>query len=438
MKKESRLGPWMLIALVTGNMVGSGAFLLPADLARIGSISLIALGVTVIGAMALALVFAKMSLLIPRNGGAYVYAKEVFGEYTGFQTAYYYWIGVWVGNAAVVVAALGYIDILFPVLNHLPTRIVVTLVMIWLPVVINLSGIKLAGAVQIITAVLKFTPLIIVGVLGWFFFNPAYLIAGFNNSGGSNFTAGSSAILLTMWLFIGVESAAVPADLVDNPKRNIPLATLVGTGFAALIYILSNVVIFGLIPTEQLAQATSPFATAVELICGSWGKILVACGAICACFGALNGWVLVAAQVPMSAAEEGFFPKVFAKRNRCGMPAISLVVTSLCITLLILFSTYLNLIEQFEMLILVATIAEVLSYFYTAIAQVILLRKQASTGHKDTLHLLIAIVAAAYSFYAILGTSKEVIFGLTAFLLFTVPLYAILKPMRGVMDGQAE
>jgi APA family basic amino acid/polyamine antiporter len=428
-KKKGKLGLWMLIALVTGNMVGSGAFLLPADLARVGSISLISLLCTVVGALALAMVFARMSLLIHRNGGPYIFAQAAFGKYIGLQTAYYYWVGVWVGNAALVVAALGYIDVLFPILYNSQMKITTILLIIWLPTVINIMGIRLAGTIQIITSILKFTPLIIIGALGWFYFHPEYLSAAFNTSGQSNFSAFSSAITLTLWLFVGVESATVPADSVDNPKRNIPLATLLGTTFAALIYIASNTAIFGMVNNEILANSTAPFALAMEIIVGPWGRTFVAFGAICACLGALNGWILVAAQIPMSASREGIFPKIFGKCNSYGTPIIGLIITSSCITLLILASIYLNLIEQFEMLVLAATTAEVLSYFYTAMAQFTLLPKE-TASKKGLGQLLIAMVAAVYSFYAILGSTKEVIYALTAFILLTIPLYAIFRTER--------
>lgn len=427
--KKRRLGLWMLMALVTGNMVGSGAFLLPADLARIGTVSLLSLVFTIFGVLAIATVFAKMSLLVPKNGGPYVYAKVAFGEYIGFQTAYYYWVGVWVGNAAVVVAVLGYIDIIYPILDKPIAKLMVTLVAIWLPALINILGIKLAGAIQIVTSVLKFAPLVIVGGLGWFYFHPEYLSTAFNVTAKSNFSAFSSAIILTLWLFIGVESAAVPADFVENPKRNIPMATILGTMFAALIYVLSNLAIFGMIPAEQLANSTSPFATAAEIILGPWGRCFVAWGAVCACFGALNGWVLVAAQIPMSAAKDGFFPKIFTSCDRYGTPTAALVTTSTCITLLIICSMYLNLIEQFEVLILVATTAEVLSYFYTSMAQVVLLPK-GSRMSENFKHLSIAFMAAIFSFYAIVGSSKEVVFFLSTFVLLTIPLYAIFKRRR--------
>ena len=256
------------------------------------------------------------------------------------------------------------------------------------------------------------------------------MVAGFNVSSKSNFSAFSFGIILTMWLFIGIESAAVPSDSVDNPKRNIPLATIIGTAFAALIYILSNTAVFGMLPNEVLVNSTSPFASAAEIILGPWGRFFVAFGAVCACLGALNGWVLVAAQIPLSAAHDGIFPKVFGKCTSRNTPIVGLITTSFFITLLIFASDYLNLIDQFELLILAATTAEVLSYFYTAIAQIIILPRE-MLGRKNIWHLSVAIVAALYSFIAIMGSSKEVIFALTAFLLLTIPLYAIFKLTAG-------
>ena len=416
----------MLIALVTGNMVGSGAFLLPTGLARVGSIGLLSLLFTATGALCLAMVFAKMSLLVPKTGGPYVYAHAGFGEYMGFQTAYYYWISAWVGNAAIVVAALGYLDLFLPVLNTPTNKSIAILAIIWSLTIINIMGIRFAGFVQIITTILKFTPLLIVGIIGWWYFNPEYLTQNFNVTPDSNFSAFSLGITMTLWLFVGVESATIPAASVHNPKRNIPLATLLGTVIAATIYILSNTAIFGMLPNEILANSTSPFAAAAEIIFGTGGKLFVAFGAIIACLGALNGWILIAAQIPMAAANDGFFPKIFSRCSRPGIPVHSLIITSLLISLLVLASTHLGLIEQFNLLIIVAVTTSLLAYFYTSVAEIIVLPKKI-LDRKTIFHLVIATLAAIYSFSAILGSTKEVIFFLMAFLLLTIPFYALFK-----------
>ena len=426
---KGKLGLFMLIALVTGNMVGSGAFLIPAGIARIGSIGLTSLIFTSVGALCLALVFSKMSLLVPKTGGPYVYANAGFGEYMGFQTAYYYWLGAWVGNAAIVVAALGYINVFFPVLDDPVNKTIAILSIIWSLTIVNIIGIRFAGFIQIFTTILKFAPLLLIGIVGWWYFNPEYLTQNFNVTTESNLSTFSFGITLTLWLFVGVESATIPANSIKNPKRNIPLATLLGTAIAAVIYILSNTAIFGMLPNDILANSTSPFAAAANIILGAWGKFFVAGGAIIACLGTLNGWTLVAAQIPMAGAHDGIFPKIFGKCRRPGIPTFSLIITSLLISTLVLASSYLNLIEQFDFLIISASTACLVAYFYTSVAEIIVLPKKI-LDRKTIFHIVIAILAAAYSFYAILGSTKEVLFLSLAFLLLTIPLYAIFKWKR--------
>ncbi len=426
----------MLIALVTGNMVGSGAFLVPALVANIGSISLLALVFTAAGALCLALVFAKMSLLIPKAGGPYAYALSGFGEYMGFQTAYYYWVGTWVSNAALVVALLGYLDVLFPITSHPIAKNVIILTIIWIPTIVNIIGVRSVGVLQLVTSVLKFMPLLLIAVIGWFYFHPEYLSQSFNITGKSNLSAFSAAAALTLWLFIGVESATIPSNEVDNPNRNIPLATVLGTIIAALIYISSFVAIAGMLPADTLAHSTSPFAIAAEVIFGAWGKIFVAIGAIIACFGALSGWVLLSAQVPMAAADDQLFPKIFAKRSkRSGIPVWGLVISSILTSLLMLFMTNLGLIEQFNILTTVTVAILLIAYFYTAVAEIIILPKQQTLNRKNIFHLCIAVLAAMYSSWAIFfGSNKEIVFYLLAFVLSSVPLYAWLhwkkKPLN--------
>lgn len=427
MAKNKKLGLWGLIALVAGNIVGSGAFLLPTELARIGSISLLALLVTVVGALALALVFVRMHGLLPQSGGPYVYVKAAFGDCMAFQTAYYYWIGGWIGNAAIVIAALGYLSVIFPVFNHGLAKLFTILLLVWLPALINIIGVHFFGIVEFIIAILKFLPLLLIGTCGWYYFCPVNLTSSFNVTNVSNWQAFSLAATVTLWLFVGVESATVPSDAVANPKKNVPLATIYGTLIAALIYLLSNVAIMGMFPLPFLANMNSPFAMAAKAIFGNFGSWLVALGAVIGCFGSLVGWSLVAAEVPYAAAvRDGYFPSCFAYKNREGIPVISLVITSLMITFLLLASVTLDLIQQFELLILVATSAEVLAYFYTSLAELIL----EPNSNKLKITLLIAIFAMLYSGWALVSAGFKALIVLMLINLLTLPLYAIFKRVK--------
>lgn len=422
-KAHKKLGLWMLIALVAGNLVGSGIFLLPASLANIGSISILSWCLTACGAFLLATVFSKMSLLIPKIGGPYAYTQSAFGDFIGFQTAYSYWIYIWVGNAAIALAMVGYLAVFWPMLHQPIIATTVAISTIWLLTLVNMRGVHSAGKVQIIITVIKYIPIILIILLGGLYFHSEYLTQSFNVSHHSNFSALSNAATLTLWSFVGVESATVTSRYIDNPKRNIPLATLFGTLIAAIVYIASCTIIMGMIPASILAKSTSPFAAAAEIIFGPWGKWLIAAGAALSCFGCLNGWILLQGQVPMAASEDKLFPSIFAKCNRANVPVIGIVITSILTSILLLSTSTTNLVQRFHIFVLTATFAALILYFYTSIAEVIVLKQQKNTI-KERVHLIVALLAALYAYWAIFGAGAQIIF-YTLILVFTsVPLYA--------------
>ncbi|MGD9153093.1 MAG: amino acid permease [Gammaproteobacteria bacterium] len=425
MQKQSKpLGLWTLTALVSGNMIGSGIFLLPSTLAKLGSISLIAWIFTALGAFCIAITFAKSSTLVRKSGGPYAYAEAGFGKFIGFQTAYNYWIAVWVGNAAIAIAVVAYLIVFFPIFSNAIIGCILAVILVWLFTIVNLLGMRVAGVVQIFITILKFIPIFLIAIIGWWYFHPSFLTQHFNVTSSSNFKIFSNAIPLTLWAFIGIESATIPAESVNNPEINIPLATLLGTLIATIAYIASATVIMGMIPMSILAHSTSPFAAAADVIFGKWGNWLIALGALISCLGCLNGWILVQAQIPMAAADDNLFPKIFAKRNKDGIPAHGIIITSICMSLLLLITINPDLNQEFQIIISIAVIASLISYFYTAIAEIILLRKEGNKTGSITLHIIIAIIAAIYSFWAIAGTTKNIVFYQLLLLLSSVPLYS--------------
>lgn len=425
-KKKEKLGLLSLTALVAGNMVGSGVFMLPSELARVGSITILSWIFTSAGAFFLALVFSKMSQIIPKTGGPYAYARVGFGDFVGFQTAYSYWAAVLIGNAGVAIALIGYLRVFFPVLANQAISTVIAIATIWLFTLINIRGMRTVGIVQIITTILKFVPLLVIGLIGWWYFHPEYLTTSFNLTGKSNFSAFSYGATLTLWAFIGVESASVPADSVENPKRNIPLATLFGTGIAALIYMATAAAIMGILPANILANSASPFAAAAKVIFGQWGEWIIASGAAISCLGTLNGWTLIQGQITMAIAEDNLFPKIFAKRNKFNTPAIGIIISSVLITVLLLLTSTPNLVDQFQFIILNAAAFSLLAYLYSAIAEIIILRNK-EVDVKNTASIIIAVIAALYSLWAILGSGKDTVFMMATIILTSVLFYAIIK-----------
>lgn len=428
MEKKQALGLWTLTALVAGNMIGSGIFLLPADLASLGSISLLSWGFTAIGAFFLAMVFANMGHIAPKTGGPYAYARLGLGDLIGFQTAYSYWIAIWAGNGAIALAATGYFSVFFPILAEPLHAAIASIIIIWALSYINILGIKEAGVMSLITTILKIIPLLLISIVGWIYFNPEYLSNNYNTSGYSSFYALSHGATLTLWAFIGVESATVPAESVSNPTRNIPLATLLGTIIATIVYIASSTVIMGLLPAEALSQSPSPFADAAAVVFGPWGRSFIAIGAVVSCLGCLNGWILLQGQVAMAAARDGLFPAIFAKLNKQQVPAIGLALTSLLITALLLLTVSKTLVDSFHFIILLTVLAQLIPYLYTSVSSIIICKR--SQVNAAFTHICIAFVAALYSCWAIIGTGKTFIFYGSLLLFSAIPLYAIIYNKR--------
>jgi APA family basic amino acid/polyamine antiporter len=418
----------MLTALVVGNMIGSGVFLLPASLAALGSVSIFGWALTGAGAILLALVFANLGRSMPRTGGPYAYARSAFGDFVGFQTAWGYWIAVWAGNAAIAVAFVGYLGYFFPgvVANGLSAALA-AIAAIWLLTLVNIAGVREGGQVQLITTILKFVPLAIIGLVGIFFIK------------GSNFGAFAptgvlpgitSAAALTLWAFIGLESATVPAEEVKDPERNIPRATIIGTLLATGVYVLATIAIMGIIPSADLAKSTSPFADAAQAIFGSWGGSAIALVAMISAFGALNGWILLQGRVPLAAAQDGLFPKAFAKvHGKRGTPVFGLVVSSILVSGLMLMNYNQSLVAQFSFVILLATLTTLVPYAYSAAAQAVLWIREPErfSGRSFARDTIVATLAFAYSVWAIIGSGTDVI--AKGFILLTlgIPVYVFLK-----------
>ncbi|MEU9020387.1 amino acid permease [Actinomadura sp. NPDC048394] len=424
-----RLGLWMASALVVGNMIGSGVFLLPSSLAKYGPISLVAWVFTAAGAILLALVFARLARAYPKTGGPYAYARRAFGDFVGFQTAWGYWIAVWAGNAAIAVAFVGYLAHFWHVLgDDKVLAACVGVAAIWLLTAVNAYGVRESGALQVLTTVIKLVPLLLIAVGGLFFVKSGNF-GEFNASGDSAFGAVTAAAALTLWSFIGLESATVPAEDVQDPQKNIPRATVAGTAVTALIYILGTVAVLGLVPAAALATSTAPFADAADAAFGGWAADLVAAGAAISAFGALNGWILLQGQIPFAAARDGLFPRAFTRTGRGGTPVVGLVVSSVLVTGLMLMNYNSSLVDQFTFIILLATLTTLIPYAYAAMAELVLLAtdRAAFSGGRLARSGVIALLAFGYTVWAIGGAGYEVVYKGTLLIFAGMPVYAWLR-----------
>ena len=424
---RKKIGLWMCTALVLGNMIGSGVFLLPAALAPYGTISMVGWLVTATGSVLLALVFARLARVRPAAGGPYAYTRESFGDFAGFMIAWGYWISLWAGNAAIAVGFAGYVTFLVPAMAGRPASgAAAALVAIWTLSAVNARGVRSVGWVALVTTILKVLPLLAIGTLGFLYVDGANF-RPFNASGDSAFSAITACATLTLWAFLGLESATVPADDVEAPERTIPRATILGCLLAATIYVLSTGAVLGLVPRDVLAGSTAPFAAAAQSVWGGPAATIVAVGAAISAFGALNGWILLASQIPLAAARDGLFPGIFAKVGSRGVPTSGLIISGILSSLLLVANYTRGLVGMFTFIILLATLTTLLPYTFCSLAHFLAPRRdgEASKGGPRG-HSLVAGAAFVYAAWAIMGAGRDAVYWGTLLLLAGIPVFVWL------------
>ena len=421
LNKNDNLGFWSSASLVVGNMIGSGIFLLPASLALYGLVSIIGWLFASIGAILLAIVFGELSKIYNKEpGGPYKFTRNVFGKFPAFLVAWGYWISIWSTNTAIVVAFLGYLSVFIPSLNTSPLYSIITgLSIIWLLTWINSKEIKTIGFVQKITVILKVIPIILVGIIGIFFidFNNFYLLDISNDFSFNSITVTTT---LTFFAFLGMESATIPSDKINKPNSIIKKATLYGTIFTIIIYILSSISIMGIIPPTTLAQSSAPFADAAEVIAGDYSRKVIALGAIIATIGALNGWILIQGQIPMAASKDKLFPRFFSKTNNNKSPVFGIILSSLLISILLLFSYSKTLVEAFTFMIKLSTLSVITPYLFSTASLAVLSKRKFN-------RLFISFLAFIFSIWIIIGCGIETIKLGMIMLIAGIPFYFWFK-----------
>ncbi|WP_431683812.1 amino acid permease [Kitasatospora sp. KL5] len=423
---------------MVGSIIGTGVFALPSALAPYGPIALVAFVLVTLGALALAVTFGRLSERVPGSGGPYVYAREAFGEFAGFLTAWSYWITAWAGNAAIAVAWVGYVEVFVNKGHHTWGSIAIALVGLWVPAIVNLTGARTIGAFQVVTTVLKFLPLAFMATAGLLFVEPGNFGA-FNASGTSALGAVSAAGAIALFSYIGLETASVAAGRVREPRRNVPRATLYGTLACAAIYLLGTLAVFGAVPHAELGASTAPFTDAMNNIAGGhWAGNLVAAAAIVSGIGALNGWTLICAEMPLAAARDGLFPEAFGKvRGRGEVPAFGIVSATVLASALTVIS-YTRFTEVFTGIVLLSVLTAVIPYLVSAAAQ---LHRLVQHGREETNRrrfardVTVTVLALAFSYWSIQGSGYQTVYYGLFTVLIGIPVYIWLKRPHGDAAG---
>jgi basic amino acid/polyamine antiporter, APA family len=408
-------------------------------LAAYGSISFFGWLISSAGAFFLALVFSDLSKTMPmENGGPYIYSREGLGHFAGFLVAWGYWISVWVTNAAIAAGFVGYLTVFIPSIGLSPFSSALTgLTAIWFLTWINSKGIAKAGKLQLVTSILKLTPLILVSVGGLFFLNFSHFVP-MNLSGETTLSAIASTTAITLFAFVGVESATINSATIKNPEVTVPRATKIGTLIAILVYMLGSMSVMGIIPPETLANSTAPFSDAAALMWGESARYFVAGGAVISTFGALNGWILIQGQIPAAIARDKLFPTVFAIENKYGAPVFGIVIGSILSSALIFMNYSKGMVSAFTFFILLSTLCTLIPYLFSS-ASYFLIHSSKKTGKPLSKgKIIIAGTAFLYSLWAVIGSGQEPVYWGFVLLMAGIPFYIWMKSSKTQSETQRD
>jgi len=418
-----KMGLVGLTTIVAVNMMGSGIIMLPTSMAQLGAVSLLSWIVTALGSMAIAYSFAQLGVLCPRAGGMSAYSEEAHGKSSFFMASYLYYLSQIIGNVAVAIAAIGYATPFFPWFGTgaVPLSIGVA-GLLWLTTLANFGGPKLTGHIGSVTVWGVIIPVAGLSLIGWFWFQPTLFAEAWNPHDIPVENAIARSIPLTLWTFLGMEAAAQNSGAVEKPQRNVPLACLFGTLGAAVIYIFSTTVIQGIVPNVDLANSSAPFAYVyAQMFNPMVGKIIMAL-AVMACVGSLLGWQFTIAQVAKATADEGLFPKFYARVNKRGAPVVGLVVAAILQTLVALSTMSPTATEEFNKLISLTAVTILIPYI-TSISALMVVMYKAGVRVRNVVAVMIAML---YCFYALYASGMEAVMGATLVMMVGFLLYGLI------------
>ncbi|MFW2177280.1 MULTISPECIES: arginine-ornithine antiporter [unclassified Moraxella] len=427
MSDNSKLKLGALTALVVGSMIGGGIFSLPQNMASGAGAgaTLIGWAITAVGMLMLAFVFQNLALHKPElDNGVYAYAKAGFGNYLGFSSAWGYWISAWIGNVSYLVLLFGTLGYFFPILGegNTPIAIVCASILLWLVHLLVLRGIKEAAFINLVTTIAKIVPLLTFIVLVGLAFKADVFNTDFWGNADANLGSVTnqvkSMMLVTVWVFIGIEGASVYSARAEK-RSDVGKATVMGFFGVLALLVLVNVLSLGVMSRPELAELKNPsMASVLQHVVGSWGAAFISIGLIISLTGALLSWVLLSGEILFSAAKDHTMPNFFGKENKNGVPANALWVSNGAIQLFLIITLFSS--SSYLQLLYLATSMILMPYFFSTAYAV----KLALTGdgyETDSRHktrdLVIGVVAMVYSMWLLYAAGAK-------YLLLSALLYA--------------
>ena len=414
------------ISLVVGNMIGAGIFMLPVSLSVYGSISIFGWLISGFMALILANIFKRLSIKYPGESGPFYYTEKSFGEFVGFFVIWGYWISILLVNASLAIAITSYSTIFISDLENTKFSLPFAITIIFFIGFLNLRGIKKVGKFQFITSILKVLPLLLTIFISFFVFDLSNFTP-INISQETNLEAITITTALTFFAFLGIESATIPADKIKNPEKNIPKATIIGTTLTLFIYLFSSIAIFGIMNPSDIAVSNAPYADAIGIVLGDYGKIIIAIFAIISGVGCLNGWTLLQIEIPKNLSEKRLLGTFFSETNSNGVPYKGVIASTIIVCVLIGINYSKDLSNLFTYLILTSTFCTLILYFFISLSEIIIVfqkKKNFSSNYKS---LLSGITAFMFSIWIIVGVGYESIISGVILLSLSLPIYIYQK-----------
>ncbi len=401
MANNSKMSVTQLTLLTALNMMGSGIIMLPTKLAQVGTFSIVSWLVTATGSTALAYAFAKCGMLSRNKAGMGGYAEYAFGKSGSFMANYTYCVSLLIANIAIAISAVGYGIALFDIHLSPVETCLATIAVLWICTVLNFKGASITGALSSFTAWGVILPVGFLSFFGWYWFSPDLYIASWNPHHIPTFDAVSSSIAMTLWAFLGLESACANAEAVENPEKNVPKAVMCATLGVAVIYILSTNVAAGIVNNEALVNSTAPFGLVFSTIFdGTIGKIVMAM-MVLSCSGSLLSWQFTIARVFKASADDGYFPHWFSKVTKDDAPIVGMLIIVCTQTLMALMTISPSLYKQFNTLVNLAVVTNIMPYILSMAAVFVMVKVEHVNPHQATFIKTIAFIGALYSFYAL-------------------------------------
>ena len=408
---QNKMGVVQLTILTMVNMMGSGIIMLPTKLAQVGTISILSWLVTAGGSLALAYAFAKCGRFSKNAGGMGGYAEYAFGKSGNFIANYTYAVSLVIANIAIAITAVGYLAQLMEWKLE-PTQVTLwTIIFVWVTTVANFGGASITGKIGGFTVWGVVLPVLGISIIGWYWFSPSMYADAWNPHNYGVFEALPKSISITLWSFLGLESACANSDAVENPEKNVPIAVFGGTLLTAIVYIVSTNVVAGIVPNADLAASDGPFGLVfAQIFTPTIGKVVMGL-MVLACTGSLLGWQFTVAQVFKSSADQGYFPKVFSKVTKTNTPLVGMIILCIVQTLLSLMTMSPSLSEQFDVLVNLAVVTNLVPYVLSMSALYVMQKVSNVPGGEMKVTTIVALIGNIYSFYALYGSGAEAMLG---------------------------